>query len=335
MRNGLLVKSSSGHCRQHDSWDAERARSNGIRFSVTDLSEPTARNLPTIVFERVAISVHDAQHRDGSGERRPIPDDVIDNIVANLHRWQYICYKELQISLDDMALVATEATRSALNVDELRHAIETNTVWKLTCLPKKTEAVYGVFGIASSLTYAEGLVMDLGGGSVQLSWIIAKDGRCDTSHETAQSLPYGAAILTKLLAEEDRHVLKSRLEKEFKVAYEALDLPDEIKEKIASGAGVNLYLSGGGFRGWGHLLMSLRKLPKAECSGYPIPLINGFSATGPEFFDTRRVGRIPDYHQIFRISKRRAQQVPAIMLMVDVLREVLPEIRDVHFCQGT
>jgi retrograde regulation protein 2 len=70
---------------------------------------------------------------------------------------------------------------------------------------------------------------------------------------------------------------------------------------------------------------------------YPIPIINGFRVTRESFHDTQTVqaavkgNQAPD---IFRVSQRRASQVPAVAFLVDCLAKTLPSIGNVYFCQG-
>jgi len=40
--------------------------SNGIRFSITDLTPETQRILPTVYLDRAAISLYDAQYEAGA-----------------------------------------------------------------------------------------------------------------------------------------------------------------------------------------------------------------------------------------------------------------------------
>jgi retrograde regulation protein 2 len=40
--------------------------SNGIRFSITDLTPTTQRILPTVYLDRAAISLYDAQYEAGT-----------------------------------------------------------------------------------------------------------------------------------------------------------------------------------------------------------------------------------------------------------------------------
>lgn len=179
--------------------------------------------------------------------------------------------------------------------------------------------------------------MDLGGGSVQLSWIVSPDGECRTSRDSAQSLPYGAARLTKLLKTCDNDTLRDlwlKVEKDFVSAYKALEVPAEIEATAASNGGINLYLSGGGFRAWGHILMSMHNTNGSDNSPYPIPIINGYHVDSSTFFNTEIVKGEEDYRDVFRISKRRASQIPAVLFLISALRTTLTNVKEVFFCQG-
>jgi exopolyphosphatase/pppGpp-phosphohydrolase len=66
-------------------------------------------------------------------------------------------------------------------------------------LAKEDEGRIGALGIASGFSDMRGLVMDLGGGSMQMSWMITRQRKVTTSAKGAFSFPYGAAALTKRL----------------------------------------------------------------------------------------------------------------------------------------
>ncbi|EKG17655.1 Ppx/GppA phosphatase [Macrophomina phaseolina MS6] len=119
-------------------------------------------------------------------------------------------------------------------------------------------------------------------------------------------------------------------------AYNSLNLPEELKSLSATG-NLNLYLSGGGFRGWGFALMDQHP----EVRPYPIPIINGFSVPAGTFHNTASILAVLDTaseHQepltMHRVSKRRVSQIPAVANLVACVAEVLPPLRDVFFCQG-
>ena len=84
--------------------------SNGIRFSITDLSMPTTRTMPSIFAERAAISLYDVQNPRQSKEKIPIPEETIVEVVECMVRFKNIC-KEFGVPDGNIQVVATEATR--------------------------------------------------------------------------------------------------------------------------------------------------------------------------------------------------------------------------------
>jgi retrograde regulation protein 2 len=138
--------------------------SNGIRFSISDLTPP-ARALPTVFQDRAAISLYDAQYQ--SGDKGPIPQDVIDNILAALARFKVAC-ADFGVANDKIRILATEATRTAVNSVDFRQQIKDATGWDVDMLPKEVEGRIGALGVASSFSDVEGLVMDLGGACLAI-----------------------------------------------------------------------------------------------------------------------------------------------------------------------
>ncbi|KAF5228571.1 hypothetical protein FOXYS1_15986, partial [Fusarium oxysporum] len=138
--------------------------SNGIRFSVTDLSPPFSRILPTIHVYRVSISLYDAQFDPETGHQVPIPPDTIDDVIAALNRFKIVC-TDLGVPEANIHVVATEATRAALNSAEFIKKIKAATGLVVDMLPKEDEGRIGSLGVASGFSDIRGLMMDLGGGS--------------------------------------------------------------------------------------------------------------------------------------------------------------------------
>ena len=181
-----------------------------------------------------------------------------------------------------------------------------------------------------------------------MTWLLSKDAEIQTSPQGSFSFPYGAAAMTQLLAETDaqpdpenaRSRLADKMKQQFQRAYHELQLPEVLQTK-ANRNDLRLYLSGGGFRGWGYLLFSQHKV-----SPYPIPIINGFTVGKHQFMQTASLEKLVQESAehaeqqtgkgsgIFRISKRRAAQVPAVAFLVNVLVSAIPAIRDIRFCQG-
>ncbi|EME42322.1 hypothetical protein DOTSEDRAFT_89751 [Dothistroma septosporum NZE10] len=314
--------------------------SNGIRFSITSLQPPTQRIMPTLYQHRAGISLYDAQY-SVSGERVPIDQSTIRAVVASFKQFKRTC-QDFQVPDKHITVLATEATRTAINSEDLRAQIKQKVGWDVTLLPKEEEGRIGAMGIASSLPEVSGLVMDLGGGSTQLSWLVKRDDIRDVQMpgSGAVSMPYGAAAMSRRLAEAERNGTTAELRKEIEAAvtdaYATLKVPAELEAAARESGGFTLYLSGGGFRGWGYVLMSQHRVQP-----YPIAAINGFKVSRREFLSADQVKAAAarsletgGESELFRISDRRAGQVPAVALLVNVLAKALPQVKEVRFCQG-
>nr|POE77813.1 retrograde regulation protein 2 [Quercus suber] len=315
--------------------------SNGIRFSISSLRSPTARIMPTLYQARSGISLYDAQYSE-SGERIPIDEKTISAVLSSFKQFQQTC-RDFLVPDEHIKVLATEATRTAINSEDFRAKIKKLTGWEVTMLAKEEEGRVGAMGVASSLPVVSGLVMDLGGGSTQLSWLIKeKDHEGVRMPENgAVSMPYGAAAMSRRLAEAENRGTATELRKEVydavKAAFDSLKVPPELHEAAQKKGGFTLYLSGGGFRGWGYVLMS-----KHHIAPYPIPVINGFKASRNMFLDTEHVKEAAaavlqndsEATDIFRISDRRAGQVPAVAFLIQVLAEALPQVKEIRFAQG-
>lgn len=309
--------------------------SNGIRFSITDLTPEKERILPTVYLDRAAISLYDAQYENGKAV--PIPEETIQQVIKSLLRFRSTC-KDFMVPENQIRIVATEATRKAINSQDYRDRIQRATGWTVELLSKEMEGRIGAYGVASSYENCTGLMMDLGGGSTQLTWIMTEHGKIEMAEKGSASLPYGAAALSQRLqaagpaGSPGFHAFEEEVIADLKAAVANVEIPDELLERAKSPDGLQLYLSGGGFRGWGFVLMSEHAIRP-----YPIPIINGFRTTNDLFHDTEAVKAAvqkEDTPEIFRVSARRASQVPSVAFLVTCLSRALPSIMDVHFCQG-
>ena len=256
--------------------------------------------------DREGISLFDAQY--STGQKGPIPQDVIDNVLSALKRFKIVC-ADLGVPETNIRILATEATRTAVNSEDYRKQIKDATGWEVDMLPKEAEGKIGAMGVASSFNEVQGLVMDLGGGSTQITWMMASNGKVETSPKGSFSFPYGAAAMTRKLAsiseqpkaQETKVELAAKMKQQFQQAYNDLELPGTLKQGAEHG-GLTLYLSGGGFRGWGYLLMAQHKV-----NPYPIPIINGFHVSKHHFQQTTEIEAFAaksEEQSIFRVSKR-------------------------------
>lgn len=116
--------------------------SNGIRFGIVTA---LTRHLPVIYEERAPISLLEAQ-----GEDHCIPKEIIEQVIASFLRFKTICRHE-GVNQANVKVIATEATRVALNSEEFLERIYSATQWKVTILTKEQEAVISSMGIVGKL----------------------------------------------------------------------------------------------------------------------------------------------------------------------------------------
>jgi retrograde regulation protein 2 len=237
-------------------------------------------------------------------------------------------------------VTATEATRIARNSEDFQKRILAATGWKVDMLAKEREAKISGLGIAATFYGIEGLVMDMGGGSVELNYAIHRPHEADQKvlmSDNPINLHYGAAALTKLLNENDtpekQNALFEKIVGEFKDGFEKLNIPDDIKSED----GFTIYMNGGGFRSLGYLSMS-------ERPNYRFPIINGYSISAKQLAETAkrvspRDNKSTDIDVLFpkglpfRVGKRRAGLLPASGFLIQAIMNVI-KVRYVYFSEG-
>lgn len=328
--------------------------SNGVRFSILDLSPPGTRLLKSVYRERAAISLFDAL----SGPSLIFPDETIKLVSQTLARFRSIAIDDYGVPPSQVRVFATEAMRRAQNATAMLESIrETSPGLSVYILAPPVETLFGSVGARSGFVDVKGLFLDLGGGSVQMTYLdsyAAKSGLGEDNigPEVAaalagQSLPFGAARLIKVLNNGDAvtqtselSTLRSGMSEAFRTlcarfpslaADAAVAHQSEAGTESTVAPGIDVYLCGGGFRGYGSMLMH-----RHPVRPYPIPSIGSFTVSGSVFGQNKDLLEFNNSFdgKIFGMSKRRRAQFPAIIAVVDALIATVPAIRSVTFCSG-
>ncbi|EXF76604.1 Ppx/GppA phosphatase [Colletotrichum fioriniae PJ7] len=334
--------------------------SNGIRFSISDLTPPQTRLLRPIYRERAGISLFDALNSASTAASEPLtfPPETITQVAKTLARFRRIAVS-YGVPPAHFSVLATEAMRRAANARDMLTAIREAADIGVHVLAPEVETLFGaVMGSRSAFVDVArgGLFLDLGGGSVQMTWVDTRLPDYEVAAAKAgESMPFGAARLIRILegqSEEVRTQEKQKLNASMQGAFAKLcdKFPALAQAKAdheaahssspstatnGSGVvpgGIDAYLCGGGFRGYGCMLQH-----NDPIQPYPIPSVGTYTVTGDFFKQTDKMRRVNREHEgkIYGMSKRRRQQFPAIIEVVEAFIRTVPHLRTVTFCGGS
>jgi len=182
------------------------------------------------------------------------------------------------MEVGEIHCIATAAVRDASNGADFVARAQALTGMTIELLPGEEEGRASGFGVISSIQEANGIVADLGGGSLELARV--RDGEV---HEVV-SLPLGVLRLGALRAK-GQSALSKYLARTLKGA-----------GWTAVTAGLPLYLVGGSWRALAHLDMQLTR--------FPLPVIHQYCMAAERAAHLVRVAA--------SMGKARLAKVPAI-----------------------
>lgn len=287
--------------------------------------------------ERAAVSLFDALNKSASSGPLTFPSDVIAQVSRTLARFRSTA-NDYGVPYEHISVFATEAMRKAENAASMLDAILASSGLDVHVLAPEVETLFGAMGARSQFTSVNGLFLDLGGGSVQMTYLDSSvNGHELAAAQTGKSLPFGAARLTDVLEngnveaqatsastlQEGMRDAFAKLQQQFPSLRDAQNSPEN--------TGIDIYLCGGGFRGYGSILMHADPIQP-----YPIPTVGGYTVQGAFFNRTKDMRKINAEYEdkIFGMSKRRRRQFPAIVTVVEALVAAIPRIRTATFCSG-
>ena len=193
--------------------------SNSIRLVVYERHART----PTVLFNEKVL----AGLGRGVGATGRLSDAATEQAERALVRFRRLCD---QIGVGDLHILATAATRDADNGQQFLDAVETICRTPVRLLSGRDEARLAALGIVSGIWRPDGIVGDLGGGSLEL---------VELKHDEigrGQTLPLGGI---RLQEEADGKTAKAQ-----KIAEQALDNFDS----LPIGSRKTFYAVGGTWR---------------------------------------------------------------------------------------
>jgi exopolyphosphatase / guanosine-5'-triphosphate,3'-diphosphate pyrophosphatase len=133
------------------------------------------------IFEAVRVSEGQA----ASGRLEPAP---MERALETLELYAHFCRAA---GIREIRPVATSAIREADNREDFLAAARKRSGLEVEVLSREEEARYGYLAAVNSTTLAEGIALDLGGGSMQLTRVADREAR------HARSWRLGAVVTTE------------------------------------------------------------------------------------------------------------------------------------------
>jgi exopolyphosphatase/guanosine-5'-triphosphate,3'-diphosphate pyrophosphatase len=260
--------------------------SNSIRLVVYQ----GPRRLPAVLFnEKVLAGLGKSLSRTGA-----IDEQAMALAGTALSRFAALAR---EMDCDEVRTVATAAVRDAANGAELIALAEKNGL-SVELLSGAEEAKAAGYGLLSAIPHADGIVGDLGGGSLELVRV------CDGRVSEHASFPLGVLRLADLRAKDnfDQRVT------------------DILNAAGWSGVGSGkpFYLVGGSWR-------SLARVDIRD-RGYPLPILHGYVMSRARISLLRR--KLPTFEKnwLKSVPHLSGGRVPTLSAATDLLDALLPVI---------
>ncbi|MGP1354222.1 MAG: Ppx/GppA phosphatase family protein [Parasphingopyxis sp.] len=263
--------------------------SNSIRLVVFD----GHGRLPAFLFnEKVMVGL--GARRDESGA---LEDDAIADAMEILRRFRSLANA---MNVTDMRAVATAAVREASNGGELIRQLDKIGI-SVRLLSGEDEAKLAAMGVLSAIPGAEGLVGDLGGGSLELARV------ADGEVKECASFPLGVLRIAELRGSGKKGALKRAIAKALKSA-----------DWTAKCAGQPFYLVGGSWRALARVDMQRTK--------FPLPIVHHYTMQPERAAKLVRLLARIDKLKLSCVPSMASQRIPHLPDGAAILSQLVKQI---------
>lgn len=179
------------------------------RFGLIDVGSNTIR---LVIFEmddyqgvtelqNIKTPARLVQYLDDS---KMMSDEGIDVLLAVLRSFTAIAER---YAIKDLKAIATAAVRQSANRDTIIQRVQDDLQLELELLAEEKEAYYGNYAVRHTMDLMDGISIDIGGGSTELT--LFKDKEVKEVH----SFPFGTVSLRRQFFSDKKHNEKEAIEK--------------------------------------------------------------------------------------------------------------------------
>lgn len=178
----------------------------------------------------------------------------IDILVDTLTSFKKVAEK---FSVDKLVPAATAAIRQSTNLKQIVKEVKDKANLEIQIIPEDDEAFYGFYAATHTLNIVNGMTVDIGGGSTEVTYFE------DKTLQESVSFPFGVVTLEKMFFENKDHNDKSAIKKCEKFVKEQFESKKWIIDK-----GVPIIGIGGSARNNARIHQALHDYPIAGVHGY-------------------------------------------------------------------
>ena len=282
-----------------------RPRKRGASVAVIDIGSNSVRLVVYEALARSLIPIFNEKTLCGLGREVQstglLAPDAVDKALTSLRRFRALC-RVMQVGR--VYAIATAACRDASNGPDFIARAERICAVKIEIISGTREARLSALGVISGIHHPDGIVGDLGGGSLELIDVRRNSVR------SGVSTPLGGLALQDL-----SHKSLKRAER---IVREELGAVEQLK----AGRGRTFYAVGGTWR-------ALARIHIIQ-SGYPLQVMHGYSIPAAEALDfAARLRRLAATHMLADIEvvadARRPLLTYAALVLEHVIRVARPK----------
>src|SRR5579871_6809819 len=272
--------------------------SNGPPVAVIDIGSNSVRLVVYEGLTRTLTPIFNEKILAGLGREVQttglLATDAVGKALSALKRFRALCDA---MGVGKAWAIATAACRDASNGPAFIEQAEATCGVPITILSGRREAELSALGIISGFHKPDGIVGDLGGGSLELTDVRGHRAKAGIT------LPLGGLALQDLskksLARAEKIVRQ-------KLGHEAV---------LKAGLGRDFYAVGGTWR-------SLARLHMSQI-GYPLHVMHGYTVAAPEALEFSRLVRRGDPETLSKIETVNAARRPLLAYAALVLEHIV------------
>lgn len=239
-----------------------------------------------------------------SEDKKVMSKEGIEILCNTLHSFKKVAEK---FEVTELYPVATAAVRQSKNRDEIVEEVNKKTGINMRIITDKEEAFYGYYAVINTLNYVDGVTVDIGGGSTEVTYF--EDKELLYSH----SFPFGVVTLKNLFFNNKNHNDKGAIEEARKYINEQFSTLKWLAKRK-----VPIIAIGGSARNIARIHQSLTE--------YPIAGVHGYSMTSKDLeyvYDKLIDSSYDGLEDLDGLSKDRQDIiVPSAILFNELFNEV-------------